>query len=401
MADTIVEQARAFFDALVKSRFIEMFGYVKTNTARWRTVTVDSVTSSRLGKMLDKKQQTGKNLHKYLGNHNVKWFEFDFNSLSEMDFDNEDQKEFSLQYGDVLMCEGGDVGRCAVWKCELSDCYYQKALHRIRCSDELNPFFFVHLIKQMADSGCLENSTNTSTISHLTGVKLKKMKIVLPPIKLQNRFVDFLQQVDKSKSIFEREVARYDKLIKSRFIEMFGFSKYPKTPLSELLTQYYIPEKIEHPEKESYITLSSYGKGIKKRIIGEGKTPVPFTGTRLKKGQFVSSRLHAKEGAFALVPEELENCVVSRDFPVFTINTEKINPHYLLSAVLQESFYQQFLNDSFGSTTKRRIKEDVFLEYQIPLPPITLQNKYADFCNSIEKSKGMLLESLKKIVPDY
>ena len=182
--------------------------------------------------------------------------------------------------------------------------------------------------------------------------------------------------------------------IKSRFIEMFQNSNYSSVHLSNVLNQYYVPEKIDKPELESYITLSSYGKGIKKREIKEGKTPVPFTGCRIKAGQFVSSRLHAKEGAFGLVPDELDGSVVSRDFPVFDIDIKQINPKYLLAAVSHESFYQQFLNDSFGSTTKRRIKEDIFLEYSIILPPLDKQNEYVSFLEHIERTETVFKKYL-------
>ena len=182
---------------------------------------------------------------------------------------------------------------------------------------------------------------------------------------------------------------------------MFVNSDYPDVPLSQVLTQYYVPEKIDKPEQESYITLSSYGKGIKKRVIKEGKTPVAFTGCRIKEGQFVSSRLHAKEGAFGIVPKELDGFVVSRDFPVFDIDDEQILPEYLLAAVSQESFYQQFVEDSFGSTTKRRIKEDVFLDYSIVLPPKNRQEEYVSFIRQVKLIKTKMtsyLDSLDLLV---
>ncbi len=188
---------------------------------------------------------------------------------------------------------------------------------------------------------------------------------------------------------------------KSRFIEMFNRSEYPSVRLSEVIRQYYVPEKIDNPEQESYITLSSHGRGIRKRIIKEGKVPVPFTGCRIKKGQFVSSRLHAKEGAFGIVPEELDGAVVSKDFPVFEIDHDRIRSEFLLSSVSQESFYQQFLNESFGSTTKRRIKEDTFLEYSIVLPPLEKQDEYVEFLQSINRIRSefrLLLISLDNLV---
>ena len=191
-------------------------------------------------------------------------------------------------------------------------------------------------------------------------------------------------------------------ILKSRFIEMFGdHQHYSKVPLSSVLKQYYVPEKITNPESESFITLSSYGKGIKKREIKEGKTPVPFTGCRIKEGQFVSSRLHAKEGAFGIVPMELEGSVVSRDFPVFDIDSNLIDTDFLIASVSQESFYNQFMNCSLGSTTKRRIKEDVFLDYRITLPPLDVQYQFVHFVKQVDKSKAIckrIFESFDNLI---
>ena len=87
--------------------------------------------------MLDKKKIVGNNLKPYLRNSNVLWFGFKLDDLLEMDFDDKDKIEFSLKRGDVLMCEGGEIGRCAIWKNELKECYFQKAIHRIRLNNQI------------------------------------------------------------------------------------------------------------------------------------------------------------------------------------------------------------------------------------------------------------------------
>ena len=202
---------------------------------------------------------------------------------------------------------------------------------------------------------------------------------------------------DRSDSLVQAANEYFDALVKSRFIEMFGTeSGFPQVALSEILKQHYVPEKIDHPEVETFITLSSYGKGIKKRVINEGKTPVAFVGCRIKEGQFVSSRLHAKEGAFGIVPAELDGSVVSRDFPVFNIDQNRVVPEFLITSVTQETFYSQFLNYSFGTTTKRRIKEDIFLDFKIVLPPLDEQKKFVSFLKQVYKSKLMFQQMISR-----
>ena len=103
----------------------------------WPEYKLGDISTSRLGKMLDSKKQTGKYLHPYLANVNVQWFRFDLENLNLMDFDEVAQSEFELRPRDLLVCEGGEIGRCAIWTGELQDCYYQKAIHRVRCNESI------------------------------------------------------------------------------------------------------------------------------------------------------------------------------------------------------------------------------------------------------------------------
>ena len=185
-------------DDLVKSQFVETFGDPKLNTKQWPLVKLGDAASTRLGKMLDAKKQTGLEARPYLANTDVQWFHFNLKNLKTMDFDSNDREEFALKEGDVLATEGGEVGRCAIWHCELGECYFQKAVHRIRCdSGVLLPVFLAWTFKMKSDRNLFDSYVSRSTIAHLTGEKLKKVPIQLPPISLQRQFADFVAQVDK------------------------------------------------------------------------------------------------------------------------------------------------------------------------------------------------------------
>ncbi len=186
-------------DHLVKSRFVEMFGNPKFEPDKWEVKPLGDVCATRLGKMLDAKKQTGECPYPYLANANVQWFRFELSNLRHMDFPDEDRIEFALNNGDVLVTEGGEVGRCAVWRGELKDCYFQKAVHRVRCdTDCLSPEYFVWCFKMKSDLGLFEPYISRSTIAHLTGKKIKQVPIPLPPLTLQQEFASFASQVDKS-----------------------------------------------------------------------------------------------------------------------------------------------------------------------------------------------------------
>ena len=204
-------------DELVKSQFIELFGDPIKNDKKWPTYRFGDVATSRLGKMLDKKKQTGLYPKYYLANVNVQWFRFDLGSLNQMDFDEDDQIEFSLKDGDLLVCEGGEVGRCAIWHEELKDCYFQKAIHRVRCNKTMVlPEYIAHLFYYHSQiNGFVDVVGSKATIAHLPGDKLKEMRIFVPPITLQNDFINLTKQTDKSKFEIKKAIENTSALIKS------------------------------------------------------------------------------------------------------------------------------------------------------------------------------------------
>ncbi len=200
-------------DEFVKATFLEMFGDPVRNEKGWEKKLVSDVSTSRLGKMLDSSKFTGKNLRPYLRNSNVLWFHFNLKELSEMDFKPDEQKEFELKFGDVLMCEGGEIGRCAIWKEEIKECYFQKAIHRIRLNKEIiSPEYFVFMFWFLTKNGGLNKFIGTATISHLTGEKLKKIKIPIPPLPLQNQFAEIVKKTETLKKQFEQSLQELQNL---------------------------------------------------------------------------------------------------------------------------------------------------------------------------------------------
>ena len=133
------------------------------------------ITDSRLGKMLDKEKNTGIS-RKYLRNINVRWFSFDMSDLLEMRIEDEEVDKYSIRYDDLVICEGGEPGRCAVWEKEYT-IFYQKALHRVRFLDKSNPKFYMYYLWFSAQSGQLSKYFTGTGIKHLTGQSLAKVPV--------------------------------------------------------------------------------------------------------------------------------------------------------------------------------------------------------------------------------
>lgn len=220
----IQQRQLAKLDELVKSQFVEMFGDVVKNTKQWPVHRLEEIATSRLGKMLDAKKKTGLHLFPYLANTNVQWFRFDLCDLRQMDFPPEDQVEFELQNGDLMVCEGGEVGRCAVWHNEITPCYFQKAIHRVRCNrDIVLPEYLAYWFKRRSEYNAFEDVVGSiTTIAHLPGVKLKSLNVVVPPVELQKQFVSIMAQTDKSKLVVQQSLKKLETLKKSLMQQYFG-----------------------------------------------------------------------------------------------------------------------------------------------------------------------------------
>ena len=159
------QQLVVYRQAVLKKAFDEIKEYVP----------LGQITSSRLGKMLDKEKNTGV-LQPYLRNINVRWFSFDLSDLLEMRIEPNEHEKYSISKGDLIICEGGEPGRCAIWE-EDDTMFYQKALHRVRFTNGSNPKFYMYYLWFAAQTGKLTPFFTGMGIKHLTGQSLVKVPV--------------------------------------------------------------------------------------------------------------------------------------------------------------------------------------------------------------------------------
>ena len=159
----------------------------------WKWVRLGEVSEVQLGKMLDHAKNKGKPFP-YLANQSVRWRSFDLSALKTMPFTEDECEKFALLPGDVLMCEGGVPGRCAVWRQEKSPIKYQKAVHRIR-SAVLFPDFTQFFFEAICDSTLFATMFTGTTIKHLPRETLANIPIPLPPLAEQKRIVARIEEL--------------------------------------------------------------------------------------------------------------------------------------------------------------------------------------------------------------
>ncbi len=151
----------------------------------------------QLGKMLSRAAKSGKTEFLYLGNKNVQWDFVDLSDLESMEFSETEREKFKLKQSDLLVCEGGDVGRTSIWRGEIDNCYYQKAIHRLRPQgNEILPGYMLRFMRYSKNKGLFINFTSQTSIAHLTREKLSKVPVCLPNREEQGELVKRFDGID-------------------------------------------------------------------------------------------------------------------------------------------------------------------------------------------------------------
>lgn len=157
----------------------------------WGWTTFGTIADIRLGKMLSPKAYEHNLVQlPYLRNQNIRWGSIDFANVKRMGFRKEEVERYELLPGDLLVCEGGAAGRCAVYTGSPSEFMYQKALHRVRPKDGVaNSSFLQFCLQHYVASGTVIPRLSETTIQHLPLEKIRELKILLPPVAEQRRIV--------------------------------------------------------------------------------------------------------------------------------------------------------------------------------------------------------------------
>ena len=210
--------------ARMKDSGIEWIGEMPEG---WGVRRLKYVAKIVLGKMLQNENTDKDKLKFYMRAQNIQWEIVNIGDVKEMWFSNYEIKKYRLQKGDLLISEGGEVGRSALWNDELEECYIQNSVHKVTVNENLaNNKYLLYLVETYGKLGFFESIVNRVSIGHLTREKLKEIEIVCPSKNDQEQIATYL----------DHKTAEIDELIQKIQSQIEKLKEYRQSLISNVVT---------------------------------------------------------------------------------------------------------------------------------------------------------------------
>jgi type I restriction enzyme S subunit len=370
----------------------------------WEYKKLGEVCQSDLGKTLNRSKDKGE-LYPYLCAINILWDKIDLSTLKQTRFEKDELERYSVKKGDLLICEGGDIGRAAIWDKEES-ILYQNALHRVRLEENVNARFCLLFLQNLKQKGILDNRYGKGvTIKHLVKSALLSIPIPVPPLSEQQHIVE---ELDLLSSIIEKKKAQLnelDHLAQSLFYEMFGdpITNDKGWDTSTFNKEFEVSSggtpstsKIEYWDNG---TISWIGSNMCQNKVLSDNDGKYITQEGLEHSS--AKWYHKGFVLVALVGATIGKCALLNFDTTTNQNIAGINvpsnkdfePYFVFFAL--QSLYSLFLNIGEG---KFKMANLSFVR-SLPIikPPLDLQQRFASKIAAIEHQKELIKQSIKEV----
>lgn len=341
---------------------------------KWEKVLLGEVTDSCLGKMLDQEKNRGE-YQPYLANVDVRWGSFNLDDLSEMRFEKDEQERYGLKYGDLVVCEGGEPGRCAIWKNQIPNMKIQKALHRVRVHDCLDYRYLYYWFLLAGKTGGLEQYFTGATIKHMPGQKLKSVVIDKPPIGIQRSIADVLSSYDDLIENNQKQIKLLEEAAQRLYKEWFVDLRFPGHENTKITDG--IPEgwtrcalgdlidfnpkvSLSKERKKQSVPMSALSTSSMTLDMAEVYTTESNVGSKFQNGDTLLARitpcLENGKTAFVAGIESQEGAVGSTEFIV--MRSRRLNPYMVYLLARTDDFRNSAINSMTGSDGRQRAQVD-------------------------------------------
>jgi type I restriction enzyme S subunit len=385
----------------------------------WKILPAGEVFDIQLGKMLSEKARQGNNPQPYLANYNVKWGGFSLSEIQEMDFSEREMEKFQLKKGDLLVCEGGEVGRCAIWEEQINPCFYQKALHRVRPRiEDIDVSYTMYYIHFTSTSPRMVNYTAQTSISHFTREQFLKFLVALPPLSEQQKIAEILSTwdaaIEQTRKLIDAKKHRKKALMQQLLTGKKRLPGFAKTKgrnsyrFFDLPTDWKCPrirevaeESSERNRQRDKLTVLSCSKHLGfvesseyfgKQIFSEDTSNYKV----IRRGCFGYPSNHIEEGSIGLLINHKIG-MVSPIYTVFLCN-ENVVPEFLF-ALFKSDTYRHIFSISTNASVDRRgsLRWREFSLIQVPNPSKEEQHVIVDVLQTADDEINQVKAKLKAL----
>ena len=362
----------------------------------WEYKKLGQVCTSDLGKTLNKSKDRGE-LHPYLCSINILWDKIDLSTLKQACFEAGEQEKYTVTKGDLLVCEGGDTGRSAIWDRD-ETILYQNALHRLRFHESVFPKFVLFYLMYLKDIGEIDNKYSKGvTIKHLVKKALLSIPLPLPPKPTQLSIVSELDKLNELIQIKKEQLKDYDALAQSIFYEMFGDPVEEGWDVKELgdickTSSGGTPSKAHTEYYNGEIMWLRRGEVSQGDIYNTEQT-ITLLGLENSSAKIfpvntvVIAMYGATVGQVGILRKEMStNQAICGIFP-----NEDLTPEYLYYFLISKK--AEFLKSAIGGA-QANISQQIIRKTLIPLPPLSLQSSFTCKIRQIKLQKAAVQSTI-------
>jgi len=224
--ETVINKAiTKGLDATVtlKDSGIEWIGGIPQH---WEAKKLKHCAKVVLGKMLCNTDKGNYQLKPYLKSKNIQWMKINTKSVEEMWFSEYEMSLYKLNKDDLVLSEGGEVGKTSLWDDEIEECYIQNSVHKVTVNDDNLPKYYLYLFFLYGKVGYFNSIVNKVSIAHLTKDKLENLECIVAPKDEQEKIIRHI----------EIEISKIDEVVIQIQQEINLIEEYKISLISEVVT---------------------------------------------------------------------------------------------------------------------------------------------------------------------
>lgn len=370
--------------------------------------TLNDLFTQTSGKALKKSNQNG-SLHKYITTSNLFWGRFDFSEVREMYFMESELEKCTAKKGDLLVCNGGDVGRSAVWEYDYDICL-QNHITRLRPkSDDVFSKFYYYAMYYIKNNDLING--NGVGIASLSAKELMSIEVPQPSLPEQQKIAAHLDSIQSAIDNKKQQLQQLDELVKSKFVEMFGENNCKQVPFSEYAEIIDGDRGKNYPKSDEFFDdgycLFLSAKNVTKngfifetnQFISEEKDKILRKG-KLKRGDIVITT-RGTIGNIAYFDETIpyENIRINSGMVIIRGKDLEFNQKFFLEAFRQK--IDEIIATQVTGAAQPQLPIHIMSKITLPYPNIDLQNTFAEYVQRIDSAKSIVktqLNDLKELL---